>query len=361
MTGRTDAKGNELPSAFVINQNRQFIEADTIVAAYKRAGDYGKCETVDVSEFANVDGTTKSDLYRIELYIRLAMDCQDSAYANDRVYKGRPLSFDVTGDVISDMDKLKRYMKKYALAYYNDGDLVTFDDNKLVASNIYQRFTKLEVKKYDETITNPLADHYKTVLGGEFVTEENGSVATEDGAFTKEMGREDFGTYHQLTKDMVLPTFEHLRIESNQKDEQPVPGVLYNQYTIHMCAKREHPTGLGAVGEVIKSKTTHVFYVNQAIAADFEAELNKVLGETEVELVEVDCPDGYPFGEEFASSGSVAADTVTNITSGAFAEGGSSSEGGNTQGGGNTSGGNTQGGGSTDGPGEGIDDPNYGG
>lgn len=316
MLGRTDAKGKALPSAFVVNQNRQFIEADTIVAAYKREGDYGKLESVDLAPLAGISGTTKQDIYRVILWIKLAMDSQDSAYANNRVYKGRPLTFDVTGDVLSDPEKLGKYLKRYQLAYYNDDDLVRVKDGKLVATNIYQRFTKLEVQKYDETIENPITNHYVTELGGMF--EGN---TTEDGTFTKEMGREDFGTYHQLTKDMVLPTFEHLRIEANQKDEQPVPGVLYNQYTIHMCAKRGF-YGMNAVGEPLKSKTTHVFYVNQAIASDFEAELNKVLGETDpaVELELVDMPEGYPFGEEFAASGSVAADTITNITSGAFAE-----------------------------------------
>jgi hypothetical protein len=34
--------------------------------------------------------------------------------------------------------------------------------------------------------------------------------------------------------------------------------------------------GGAAVGQQVKSKTTHVFFVNQAIASDFETELAKL-------------------------------------------------------------------------------------
>jgi hypothetical protein len=49
-------------------------------------------------------------------------------------------------------------------------------------------------------------------------------------------------------------------------------GALYNQYTIHYCAKRG-VLGLNAVGQTVTSATTHVFYVKQDLAPDFEKAL----------------------------------------------------------------------------------------
>jgi hypothetical protein len=45
------------------------------------------------------------------------------------------------------------------------------------------------------------------------------------------------------------------------QDERPIPGKLYNQFTIHAVADRGELTGMGAVGQKMASKTTHVFYV----------------------------------------------------------------------------------------------------
>ena len=58
-------------------------------------------------------------------------------------------------------------------------------------------------------------------------------------------------------------------------DENPIIGAKYNQYTIHYCTNRG-VLGTNAVGDTVKSVTTHVFYVNQNVAADFETALAKI-------------------------------------------------------------------------------------
>lgn len=280
-----------------INSNRLVFTADTVKdkTVWKREGTYGKLAKATVAAVAPL--TAKS--VRFTINIRLSMASQDSLYANPFTFKGKPLVIEVPQDALTSDKKLKDYIKKYQLALY-DTDMVDFslDGNDVVitATNIYQKFTDVLVEEYVGPNADPFVSAYQ---------DANKSV-------TIESNLEDFGTYHQLTKDMVLPTCEHLAWGSEKVDEKPVPGVLYNQYTIHMCAERENPTGLGAVGEVVTSRTTHVFYVNSALADMFEGELEKVFGSDCVKTV--DKPTDYTVTTELQPTGSYFADATVSTT-----------------------------------------------
>jgi 2-hydroxy-3-keto-5-methylthiopentenyl-1-phosphate phosphatase len=78
-----------------------------------------------------------------------------------------------------------------------------------------------------------------------------------------------------MIKDYRLPTAANTRWTKIIQDETPVVGAKYNQYTIVQCVNRGIMGG-DAVGEVAKSKTTHVFFVKQDLATAFEAELAKI-------------------------------------------------------------------------------------
>ena len=56
----------------------------------------------------------------------------------------------------------------------------------------------------------------------------------------------------------------------------------YNQYIIRYCVNRGIMGG-DAVGEVTKSLTTHVFFVNQDIATEFETALEVIAPEGKLE------------------------------------------------------------------------------
>lgn len=79
-----------------------------------------------------------------------------------------------------------------------------------------------------------------------------------------------FGTYNWITRNLRLPTDYNTSAFGLIQDERPIPGALYNQYTLHYCVDRG-VMGDAAVGELVKSKTVHVFYVKQDLASDFEA------------------------------------------------------------------------------------------
>lgn len=260
-----------------INSNRLVFTEDTLKEAYVRKGDYGQLEEATVSATVSSDKT-----YQLVIWVKLAQASVDSLYANDFVIKGKPLTIEVDGATLSNNAKFQKFMKKYQLAMY-DGEMVkvVVSGNNITvkATNIYQRFQKVELSEWDDTVVDPLNTKWKHVAGGS--RDEVESLITTH-------GREDFGTYHQLTKDMVLPTSEHLAWGANQADERPVPGVLYDQYTLHMCAPRQH-TGLGAVGEAIESKTTHVFYVAKSVSTTFAAKVTEIVGQNN--LVEI-CEGG---------------------------------------------------------------------
>lgn len=78
-----------------------------------------------------------------------------------------------------------------------------------------------------------------------------------------------------MIKDYRLPTASNTRWNKIVQDETPVVGAKYNQYTIVQCVNRGIMGG-DAVGEVVKSKTTHVFFVKQDLASAFETELAKI-------------------------------------------------------------------------------------
>ena len=52
-------------------------------------------------------------------------------------------------------------------------------------------------------------------------------------------------------------------------------GAKYNQYTIYYCTNRG-VLGTNAVGDIVKSRTTHVFYVKSDLASTFETALQKI-------------------------------------------------------------------------------------
>ena len=75
-------------------------------------------------------------------------------------------------------------------------------------------------------------------------------------------GKNSFGTYSHLIKDLRLPSSANAAWANPNADEMPVVGALYDQYIIKQTSPAEH-VGLQAVGEALTHKTTHVFWVNQ--------------------------------------------------------------------------------------------------
>lgn len=205
-------------------------------------------------------------IYRLKLYIRLS-GSQNSYYSNDFVFKGKPFvyEFRITSDSTSATDvakEIKRVIDKIQ-AFYGDKYIRTeVKGDKLIIHGVdeYQLFTEAKIQKLNTAANNPLTNEvYEDII---------------EGTITKSI--EGFGTYTHILKDLRLPTIEARRFEAVNQEELPIPGMKYNQYTIYYTVDRGLFGG-AAVGQQVTSKTTHVFYVLESIAAKFEAAL-AVLG-----------------------------------------------------------------------------------
>lgn len=160
------------------------------------------------------------------------------------------------------------YNKKLLNVSYSD-TCITIE-----ATDEYQRFRFINIEKFDNEAYHGMGE-YKVVRSLENLgaKDTNAKVtATAEGYF---VGKEGFGTYPFLLHNLRLPTYARRRYLATNEDETPVIGAKYNQYTIYYCANRGI-LGDNAVGDLVKSRTTHVFYVRQDLATEFELALAKV-------------------------------------------------------------------------------------
>ena len=228
--------------------------------------------TLDLSHLGKTNGN-----FRIAMYIKLSQSSANSYYANDLVFKGKPLYIEFVwkqGEEAADVaKKIKDTVKKYMLAVY-EKDLVKVSVNgtKVVIEGVdeYQRFERVDIEEYVKEEGMPTLGEYQVVKSA--MTEAHKTDAGYDTNFTIEQGAEGFGTYQWILKNLRLPTAARTSWTAINADEAPIIGAKYNEYVIRYCVNRGIMGG-DAVGEVTKSLTTHVFYVNQSVSASFETAL----------------------------------------------------------------------------------------
>lgn len=243
-----------------VRRVNKFLKSN-VSAIYKRAASdpvIGKAEFTITNPGAGI--------YRLKLYIRLS-GSQNSYYSNDFVFKGKPFVYEfkiasastTTANVAKE---IKRVIDKIQ-AFYGDKYIkAEVTDSKLTIHGVdeYQLFTEAKIQKLNTAANNPLTNEVF-----EDVTE---------GKITKSV--EGFGTYTHILKDLRLPTIEARKFEAVNQEELPVPGAKYNQYIIEYKVDRGLFGG-AAVGQQVTSKTTHVFYVLDSLATEFETHLG-ILG-----------------------------------------------------------------------------------
>lgn len=243
-----------------VRRVNKFLKSN-VSAMYKRAASdpvIGKAEFTITNPGAGI--------YRLKLYIRLS-GSQNSYYSNDFVFKGKPFVYEFkiasNSTTATDVAKeIKRVIDKIQ-AFYGDKYIKTeVSSNKLTIHGVdeYQLFTEAKIQKLNTAANNPLTNEvFEDVI---------------EGKITKSV--EGFGTYTHILKDLRLPTIEARKFEAVNQEELPVPGAKYNQYIIEYKVDRGLFGG-AAVGQQVTSKTTHVFYVLDSLATEFETAL-KVLG-----------------------------------------------------------------------------------
>lgn len=270
---------SHIPASLNIKRVNKFL-ASNVTAIYKAvANDPSMAKvTLDLSQISGTDGES----YRLAVYVGLTQASQDSRYANDLILKGKPFTVDfVWKTSAADVAKnLAKTIDKYAVMVYGEKLLnVSYSGTFLTieAVNEYQRFRKVNIEKFDKDAYFGRGE-YNPVRTLENLTEKSTNAAltgTVEGYF---VGKEGFGTYSYLLHNLRIPTAMRTRAFGVNLDENPIIGAKYNQYTIHYCTDRG-VLGTNAVGDTVKSVTTHVFYVNQAVATEFESALTTIAPE----------------------------------------------------------------------------------
>lgn len=225
------------------------------------------CEaTLDLSKVSFGD----AKVARLYIYVGLE-GSEESIYANDWYRKGMPLSvsFAVNSDktevakaIVDAVKTFNVFTKvKKVLDVTASGTTLT-----IKGTHEYQRLNKIAI----------LVEDTESTLGEEVavsVYERNRDKNTNNFVSVTKVGKNGFGTYSQLVKDLRLPTAAHNSWLSVQKDEMPVVGALYTQYIITYYAPSTSNPSFTAVGNRSMSETTHVFWVKSDLVSAWEAKL----------------------------------------------------------------------------------------
>lgn len=231
------------------------FKAPNVTKIYKAPYTEPKMAKVEI-DLSKATGLTKGDTLRLHIYIRLTQADQSSYYANDTQFKGRPFTVEIPwlGNAADTLKNAIKVIRKYGLLVF-EKELVkaSVSGTKLVLTAVseFQRFHTVRLEKYVDS-REPFADAWEEIDGVVNVVEE---------------GQEGFGTYGWVLRNIKLPTNAHTQAFAPKQDEMPVPGAHYTQFTIHYCTNRG-PLGLNAVGDTVKSVTTSVFYVNNALLTE---------------------------------------------------------------------------------------------
>ena len=287
--------------SFFVKRVNNFLTPN-VLAVYKSVAhdpEFVKA-TIDLSQ---ITSASAGKTYRLFIYLGLSQASQSSLYANDLQYKGKPLSIDFVwkDSAANTAESLSKIINKYETMVYNKKLLnVSYSGTCLTVEGTdeYQRFVKFGIEEFDSAAYHGMGE-YKEVRTLEDLVEKDtnaGVTATAEGFFP---GKEGFGTYAYLMHNLRLPTYARNRWQALNQDETPIVGAKYNQYVLYYCVNRG-VLGDNAVGDLVKSRTTHVFYVKSDIAGEFETAMETAgLTLTEVEVTnESKVPDPGPGADD---------------------------------------------------------------
>lgn len=247
------------------NQSPLDDEGDKYSAVvYKKEGYEGIMATATYTLPTAPAAGDGPQVYRLVLHIRLQSGNASSAFARDQVFQGKPIYIEFTvneGDTAGDIQN----SVMQAINTYNHDLYIRFEagingTGALVLTGVLD-FEMFVDGYIEQLVYTQLAPFPNRVFSYDKVSD---AVITPN--------RIGFGNYANLMNNYRLPTLAANRFTAVNQEELPVMGTLYTQYIIHFFARRGI-LGQNAVGDLVRSKTTHVFFVANGVVADFEAAL----------------------------------------------------------------------------------------
>lgn len=292
-SGKTNIDGVEV-DALKIKRDFVFVK-DCVKAIRKRAGyNAVMCKaTIDFADSALLAAlkTGGAKTYcRLDIYLGVE-GAEPYIYSTPWVQKGMPFWIEFTvkeADETATIAKNVADMLKKNHVFLCDKDLinVSVSGSKLILEGAteYQRFRKIEISTFDAY------DDY-----ADKVAELDPTKTAATDIKLDERGKNSFGTYSQIIKDLRLPTAANYQWTHIRQVETPIVGAIYNQYIVEYEAPATND-GLHAVGQRMTSHTVHVFWVKND--SDLISAWETALG-TVGTVVDVDATsDGDEDGDE---------------------------------------------------------------
>lgn len=233
-------------------------------------------------------GLDSSKLYRIAIYIRLRNN-NSSFYSNQYIHKGKPFIIDFSAKEAgaTPATYVANLIKKYELFTYGEpllnakatsGTVLTLE-----ATDQWQFFATQEDGagvEIQELVITDIAGNDVTTLDQPYYGETfEDFVKSTKGSVVIDNGKEGFGDFAHIIKDLRLPTYPNTRWEgiatSSRNDDKPNPTGRYTQYTIQYDSERGIQQQ-SALGGLATSRTIHVFWVESAAVSAFDAALSAV-------------------------------------------------------------------------------------
>lgn len=255
---KTNIDGEEV-DALKIKRDFVFVKG-CVKAIRKRAG----YEAVPCKATIDFDDTTllaalkaggAKTYCRLDIYLGVE-GAEPYIYSTPWVQKGMPFWIEFTvkeADEAATIAKNVADMLKKNHVFLCDKDLinVSVSGSKLILEGAteYQRFRKIEISTFDAY------DDY-----ADKVAELDPTKTTATDIKLDERGKNSFGTYSQIIKDLRLPTAANYQWTHIRQVETPIVGAIYNQYIVEYEAPATND-GLHAVGQRMTSHTVHVFWV----------------------------------------------------------------------------------------------------
>lgn len=257
-SGKTNIDGVEV-DALKIKRDFVFVK-DCVKAIRKRAGyNAVMCKaTIDFADSALLAAlkTGGAKTYcRLDIYLGVE-GAEPYIYSTPWVQKGMPFWIEFTvkeADEAATIAKNVADMLKKNHVFLCDKDLinVSVSGSKLILEGAteYQRFRKIEISTFDAY------DDY-----ADKVAELDPTKTAATDIKLDKRGKNSFGTYSQIIKDLRLPTAANYQWTHIRQVETPIVGAIYNQYIVEYEAPATND-GLHAVGQRMTSHTVHVFWV----------------------------------------------------------------------------------------------------
>jgi len=253
--------------------------------------------------------TTKTIAYlRAAFYVGLTQTSVDSYYANDLVYKGKPIYVEFSMK-INDTDSAAAQLVKNAKEILRMGEAPILNVEQgtesghtsevtFTATNGYQIIREAAIQEYDDSIyaidccsseggfvnvvtgVTPFLKDTKYLFdvssdgkslventlnpNTDFAKKANGTGSLASDEVWIYPGAEAFGDYNWIMHNLRLPTSANTNYWSPNgyygENELPVANGQYIQYTIRIQNAVDN-VGVGVVGQRAMSVTTHVLYV----------------------------------------------------------------------------------------------------